>query len=183
MAAAEKAKKDNNGFLEKMDQWQDQMSEKFRDTWKNLRGDSKEKSVSTASADLREDKDRYTLRLNLPDRDLENVQVKLEGDTLHIVAPAEDKAGRYEQSITLSGVVAGAEPKIERKQKDSMIVVTVAKGAAPNGDKPSLSMPDPALLPLTDLGPRYFRAHGKDAPRHGSRLRGCVPRVPWRIRA
>lgn len=149
MAAAEEAKKDDKGFLEKMDQWQDKMSEKFRDTWKGLRGDSKEKSVSTASADLREDKDRYTLRLNLPDRDLENVQVKLEGDTLHIVAPAEDKAGRYEQSVALSGVVAGTEPRIERKPKDSMIVVTVPKGAAASGNKPSLSMPDPALLPLT----------------------------------
>jgi HSP20 family molecular chaperone IbpA len=132
-----------------MNEWQDKMSEKFRDTWKSLRSDSKEKSFSTASADLREDRDRYTLRLNLPDRDLENVQVKLEGETLHIVAPAEDKAGRYEQSVTLSGVVAGAEPKIERKQKDSMIVITVLKGSASNGDKPSLSVPDPALLPLT----------------------------------
>ncbi len=94
-AGAESAKKDNSGFLERMDRWQNQMSEKFRDTWKNLRSDSKEKSVSTASADLREDKDRYTLRLNLPDRDLEKVQIKLEGDTLRIVAPAEDKAGRY----------------------------------------------------------------------------------------
>lgn len=149
IATAEQAKKDNKGFREKMEQWQDKMSEKFRDTWRGLRGDSKEKSVSTASADLREDKDRYTLRLNLPDRDLENVQVKLEGDTLHVVAPAEDKAGRYEQSVALSGVVAGAEPKIERKQKDNMIVVTVPKGAAATGDKPSLSMPDPALLPLT----------------------------------
>lgn len=147
--AAEEATKDNKGFLEKMDQWQDKMSDKFRDTWKGLRGDSKEKSVSTASVDLREDKDRYTLRLNLPDRDLEKVQVKLEGDTLRIVAPAEDKAGRYEQSVALSGVVVGAEPKIERKQKDSMIVVTVPKGSTPSGDKPSLSMPDPALSPLT----------------------------------
>lgn len=149
-AAADEAKKDNKGFLEKMEQWQDKMSEKFRDTWRGLRGDSKEKSVSTASADLREDKDRYTLRLNLPDRDLENVKIKLEGDTLHILAPAEEKAGRYEQSVTLNGVETSAEPKIERKQKDSMIVVTVPKGSASSGDKPALSMPDPALAPLTN---------------------------------
>ena len=88
--AAGEAAKDNKGFLDKMEQWQDKMSDKFRDTWKSLRGDSKEKSVATASVDLREDKDNYTLRLNLPDRDLEKVEIKLEGDTLRIVAPAGD---------------------------------------------------------------------------------------------
>ena len=148
-AAAADAKKDNQGFLEKMEQWQDRMSEKFRDTWKGLRGDSKEKSVATAAVDLREDKDRYTLRLNLPDRDLEKVEIKLEGDTLRIVAPAGEKAARYEQTVALAGVEAGAEPKIERKPKDSMIVVTVPKNATPADGKPSLTLPDPALLPLS----------------------------------
>jgi hypothetical protein len=71
LAAGPAEKKDDPGFLQKMEQWQNKMSEKFRDTWKNLRGDSKEKSVATASLDLREDKDNYTVRLNLPDRKLD----------------------------------------------------------------------------------------------------------------
>jgi HSP20 family molecular chaperone IbpA len=147
--AAEDAKKDNQGFLKKMEQWQDRMSEKFRDTWKKLRQDSKEKSVATAAVDLREDKDRYTLRLNLPDRDLKKVEIVLEGDTLRIVAPAGEKAGRYEQTLALAGVVAGAEPKIERKPQDSMIVVTVPKSGTSAEGKSASTPPDPALVPFS----------------------------------
>lgn len=148
-AASEDAKKNNQGFLEKIEQWQERMSEKFRDTWKNLRRDSKEKSVATAALDLREDKDRYTLRLNLPDRDLEEVEIRLDRDTMRIVAPAGEKAGRYEQTVALAGVEPGAKPKIERKQKDSMIVVTVPKSTNLADSKPSRTLPDPALLPLS----------------------------------
>ena len=106
--------------------------------------------MATASVDLREDKDGYTVRLNLPDRDLEKVEIKLEDKALRVVAPAGDKAGRYEQTIALAGVDTGAEPKIERKQKDSMIVVTVPKSSSVADGKPSLTLPDPALLPFTD---------------------------------
>ena len=148
-ATAAEAKAEDKGFLEKMDEWQDKMSDKFRDTWRSLRGDSKEKSAATAAVDLREDKDNYTVRLNLPDRDLEKVEVNLDGETLRIVAPAGDKAGRYEQTIALAGAASGAEPKIERKQKDSMIVVTVPKSSTAAGGAPSPTLPDPSLLPLT----------------------------------
>ena len=144
--AAEEPKQDGKGFLEKMERWQDKMSEKFRDTWKNLRGASKEKSSATASVDLREDKNGYTVRLNLPDRDLEKVEIRLEGDTLRIVAPAGEKAGRYEQTIALAGAAPHAQPKVERKQKDNMIVVTVPKGPGIAGAVPPLALPDPSLL-------------------------------------
>jgi HSP20 family molecular chaperone IbpA len=147
--AADEARKSDKGFIEKMDQWQDKMSEKFRDTWKSLRGDDQGNSVATASVDLREDKDNYTVRLNLPDRDLEKVEIKLEGETLRIVAPAETKAGGYEQTVTLDGADSTAGPKIERKQKDAMIVVTVPKSAVIAG-KPLRTLPDPALLPLAE---------------------------------
>lgn len=150
LIAAEEAGKSDKGFLEKMDQWQNTMSEKFRDTWKSLRSDAKEKSVATASVDLREDKNNYTLRLNLPDRDLDKVEIKLVGDTLRIVAPAGAKAGRYEQTVSLAGVDPRAEPKIERRSKDDMIVVTVPKGPTVAEKRPSLTLPDPELLPFSD---------------------------------
>ena len=150
MAVAEETKKDNNAFLQKMERWQNKMSEKFREAWQGLRGDDREKSVATASVDLREDRDRYTLRLNLPDRDLGKVEITLEGETLRIVAPEGETARRYEQTVALAGVESGAEPKVERKQKDSMIVVTVPKRARVAGGAPSLTLPDPALAPLSD---------------------------------
>jgi len=155
--AAQDAKKADQSFLEKMEQWQNEMSEKFRDGWKGLHVDGQRKSVSTASVDLREDTSQYILRLNLPDRDLERVEIKLEGDTLRIVAPPGGKAGRYEQSITLAGLASDAVPKIERKSKDNMIVVTVPKSSAVAGKEPSLMSPDPSLLPLSDWDRDVFK--------------------------
>jgi HSP20 family protein len=146
-AADAAAVADKKGFLEKMNQWQDKMSEKFRDTWKSLRSASKEKSIASASVDLREGPDNYTVRLNLPDRDLDKVDIKLEGTSLRIVAPASDKTGRYEQSVVLAAAAPLAEPKIERKQQDSLIVVTVPKRSAVLGITPPLALPDPSLLP------------------------------------
>jgi len=155
-AATGEANPDRKG-LEKMEQWQNRMSEKFHDTWRGIRGASKAKSIGTASVDLREDQDSYTVRLNLPDRDLEKVEVKLEGGSLRIVAPGEDKAGRYEQSIELAGVASHAEPKVERKQKDDMIVIMVPKHPSLADGKPSLTLPDPSLLsPLSPWEAEVF---------------------------
>src|SRR5689334_14640639 len=95
---------ETKGWSEKMEQWQEKMSKKFHDTWKGLSGENKQKSVSTASVDLREEKDAYIVRLNLPDRDVDKVDIKLEAGALHIVAPAEDKVGRYEQTVALADV-------------------------------------------------------------------------------
>ena len=118
--------------------------------WKSHREASKEKSVATASVDLREDKDNYTIRLNLPDRDLEKVVITLERSVLRILAPPGDKAGRYEQTIALASADSAAKPNVERRQKDSMIVITVPKvSATVRGDFP-LTLPDPSLLPLSD---------------------------------
>jgi HSP20 family molecular chaperone IbpA len=151
LTAAEEIPKKDEGFLGKMEQWQNQMSEKFRDTWKSLRSDTKDPSLATASVDLREDEHDYTLRLNLPGRDLDKVDIKLLGETLRIVAPAGDSAGRYEQTVALTGVNPNAEPKIERKPKDDMIVVTVRKSPL-TAEKKSwpLTAPDSVLSPLSD---------------------------------
>lgn len=148
--AAGETEKNDKGFFNKMEQLQNKMSEVFRDTWKTLQGNDKEKPVTAASVDLREDKERYTVRLNLPDRDLEKVEISLEGNTLRLVAPAGDKAGRYEQTIALAGVASDAKPTIERKQKDNMIVVTVPKASTVSDSKPAPALPAPALSPLSD---------------------------------
>ncbi|RYD61917.1 MAG: hypothetical protein EOP84_35150, partial [Verrucomicrobiaceae bacterium] len=154
MAADEN--KDRSGFLQKIDTWQDKMSDRFHDTWQKLRGEDKAdsmsgKSISTASVDLREQKDSYTIRLNLPGRNLDDVEIRLDDNLLRIVAPAHEKVGRYEQTVALANVKPGAEPKIERKAKDHMIVVTIPKGdgkVVEEGE--STALPDPALLPLTE---------------------------------
>src|SRR4029079_7473922 len=97
--------------------------------WDGWRGKKGGESIGTASVDLREQQDSYTVRLNLPERDLDKVDIKLEGDSLHIAAPAEKKAASYEQTITLSNVAPDAKLVIDRRQKDNLIVVTAPKGA------------------------------------------------------
>jgi len=152
-AGAAAAKKDQS-LGSKLEQWQEKMSEKFRDTWKDLRGADKNKA--TASLDLREDNNEYTVRLSMPDRDLQKVDIKMEGGKLHIVAPAESKAAKYEQTITLAGADPGAQPKIERKPQDNMIVVTVPKSAAIASNKSATTLPDPSLAPLSEWDRNIF---------------------------
>jgi HSP20 family molecular chaperone IbpA len=149
-AAATEAKNEDKTFMERMQEWQDKMSETFRDAWKNLRLDDKGGSVSTASVDLREQKDSYIVRLNLPGRDLEKVRITVSDGALHIAAPAEDKAGSYEQTLKLDGIASNAEPKIKRKQKDAMIVVTVPKNGSVAKSSPDPTVSDPPLLPVGD---------------------------------
>jgi HSP20 family molecular chaperone IbpA len=137
---------DSGRFTEKMKNWQEKMSETFRDTWRGLWQNKDAKNIgdstlATASVDLREQQDSYTVRLNLPNRDVNNVEINLSGERLHIVAPAEGNAGRYEQDIRLEGVGANATPQIERK--DNLVVVTVPKSSDVAGTKPALS-PSPS---------------------------------------
>jgi len=154
--AVDDEKKDSSGFVEKMKQWEDEMSRKFHDTFKNLWADSKEKPLTTASADLREQKDNYIVRLNLPYRNLEKVEVKLDGCTLHIVAPAENQAARYEQTITLAGVASDAPLVIDRREKENLIVITVPKSCAPAKAVPPTALPDPFNMPLSDWDREVF---------------------------
>ena len=111
---------------------QNKMSQTFLNAWQWLWQDKDGRNLSqstlaVASVDLREQQDGYTVRLNLPNRDLAKVEINLAGDTLHIVAPADGKAGQYEQDIHLEGLAANATPQIERTPKDGLIVVTVPK--------------------------------------------------------
>jgi HSP20 family molecular chaperone IbpA len=147
--AAEADQGSSGRFTEKMKDWQEKMSDAFRDTWRGLwRAKSLGlASVSTASVDLREQPESYTLRLNLPERDLNKVEVALEADTLKITAPAEGKAARYEQAITLAGIAPDAKPQIERRQKDNLIVVTVPKASERLAPAP---LPTPCTFPMLD---------------------------------
>jgi HSP20 family molecular chaperone IbpA len=133
--AAQENESEGAKFTEKMKEWQEKMSEAFRDGWQRLwqdRGGNNPdaSTVAAASVDLREQQDSYTLRLHLPNRDLDQVQIDLSDKTLRIVAPAESKAGRYEQSIQLDNLAAGTTPQIERKPEDSLIVVTIPKNSS-----------------------------------------------------
>jgi HSP20 family molecular chaperone IbpA len=129
-------------FTERMKEWQEKMSDAFRDSRQD-RGDKNPdaSTVSVASVDLREQQDSYTLRLHLPNRDLDKVQIELSGDTLRIVAPPEGKAARYEQIIQLDNLTAGTTPQIERQPDDNLIVVTIPKSSGQTAATPPASPP------------------------------------------
>jgi HSP20 family protein len=144
----------STNFLDQVQKWENEMTDKFRDTFKDLRADNKENSISSASLDLREQKDSYTVRLNLPGRDLSKAEISLEGSSLHVVAPAEANAGRYEQSVDLPDATLNGKLVIDRNQKDNLIVVTVPKGLATA--KAEASPFGLAPLPLSDWDREMF---------------------------
>lgn len=154
-ADATKEETGGGGLLAPLKLWQEKMSEVFRDTFQALGNSSGSavKSSGLVSADLREQNDSYTLRLALPDRDVEKVEVTLEGDHLKVVAPEGDKVRRYEQTITLSDIPTGANLKIERKADEHRIIVRVPKAKAAAPATPKVA-PDPEPK---ELGPVYRR--------------------------
>lgn len=147
LRAAEQS--DRDSFLEKVERWQDEMSDRFRDTWRSLRRDRGGDSTgSSASVDLREQNNSYTVRLNLPNRDLDTVEITLVDGKLSIVAPT-GRAGRYEQTVILTGVASDAEPRIERKKEDDLIIVTVPKKAG-DADSATRQHGGSLLSPLSE---------------------------------
>jgi HSP20 family molecular chaperone IbpA len=133
--AAESSKDEGAGFADHLNKWQEKMSDAFRDTLKGLRSAGTVTQVRGAvSADLREQNDSYTLRLSLPDRDLNKVEVSLKDSTLHVVAPEDGRLRRYEQSIVLSDVSPDAKPEVARHPDDKLIMVTVPKASSAGTD-------------------------------------------------
>lgn len=129
--AAESTTANSGGLLAPLRQLQEKMSEAFLGALKNINGGGgAAQTPSSVSADLREQNDGYTLRLNLPNRSVDKVEVNLDGNQLRIVAPEEGAVRRYEQTITLGDVPASAQPRIERKPQDHLIVVTVPKSSS-----------------------------------------------------
>jgi HSP20 family molecular chaperone IbpA len=129
--AAQDTSGEDASFTETMKEWQEKISDALRDSWQD-RGDENPdaSTVTAASVDLREQPDSYTLRLHLPNRDLDKVEIDLSGDTLRVVAPLEGKSARYEQSIQLNNLTPGTTPQIERQPEDSLIVVTIPKSSS-----------------------------------------------------
>jgi len=115
-------------FMEKMKNWQERMSDNFRDQWKEVRQSANARlPLATASVDLREQNDGYTvIHVYLPDRKMSDAEVTIDGQTLKI--HAEEKTSKtvdgaeieqesaYSQVLTLPGPVVADQLKIERKE-------------------------------------------------------------------
>ena len=94
-----------------------------------------------SSLDLQEESDKYVVRAYLPDRDINNVNVSVEGDVLKLEAQREEtrreqgdasfssSKGQYSQVVSLPGPVQADKMTVERKE--NMLIVTLPK--APTG--------------------------------------------------
>lgn len=91
-----------------------------------------------SSLDLQEEGDNYVVRAYLPDRDMANVNVTIENNTLlKIEAKSEDtnkkedkgvvksRQTHYAQVLTLPG--PGQADKMKADKKEAMLVVTLPK--------------------------------------------------------
>lgn len=93
-----------------------------------------------SSLDIKEESDKYVIRAYLPDRDMNNVNVTVEGQTLKIETKTENaglkekdgmvfsRKARYSQLLTLPGPVQANKMAVERKE--NMLVVTLPKASS-----------------------------------------------------
>jgi HSP20 family molecular chaperone IbpA len=93
-----------------------------------------------SSFDVQEESDKYVVRAYLPDRDINNVNVSVEGDVLKLEAQGEDtrqeegdgsffsRKAQYSQVLSLPGPVQADKMTVERKE--NMLIVTLPKASA-----------------------------------------------------
>ena len=93
-----------------MEQLDNQLDSVFADTFRDF-GDTFNNSAFASSVDLRDQKDKYVVRVYVPGSDTFNISAKVEGDTLRITATGDrstknsTQSERYEQVVALPGSV------------------------------------------------------------------------------
>jgi HSP20 family molecular chaperone IbpA len=157
--------------FDRMQKMQREMDALFRDSFNSMKtapglDDFFNSSGArfNASADIREQKDKYVARFYLPDRSMSNVDVRVDnGKTLRVTAKEETSSAtpkstgtnsittsgtnsqmttssysmsQYEQLVTLPGPVDASRMKVDRKE--NTLIVTLPKA----GD--SMSSPSPS---------------------------------------
>lgn len=125
----------DQSIVNEMARMQGRMDQIWEDAFPNdsMKGASPVNVGSAVNVD--DQKDKYVVRFYLPDRNLENVNVKLDKDQLRLSAKEQNEKksanamsqsyAQYQQTITLPGPVKDQGMKVDRK--GATIVVTVPK--------------------------------------------------------
>ena len=131
------------GQLTRVQRWPDYESE-FRDLFRSFWGEGETENLWTPQMDVHENKDAYTVRLDLPGLDKKDIQVSVEDSVLTVrgqrTSQSEDKdekgtwhrlerfSGSFERSLRLgSGVDANA---VKADYKDGVLSISVPKKEA-----------------------------------------------------
>ena len=128
-------------FFASMERMRHEMDQIFDDSFKEFRLTPEHRGFFDeprfgSSVDLHEEDNNYVVRAYLPDRDMKDVNVTIEGQTLKIEAKAEEpekkekgtaitRKAHYSQLVTLPGPVQADKMKVDRKT--GMLVVTLPK--------------------------------------------------------
>ena len=161
---------DPGGLSGLLRRWQFNLTAAVRHDYDRVRSLLGTKPSGAATVNLEEQADGYIVRLSLPNRDLDRVDVNLEGRTLRILAEEPDGSSRYEQSIVLSGVPDHAQMQIDRSQKDGLIVITVPKDGSLAQQAPPSRTPNlPRLDPFNDMD-HHLMDHMNQIQQEMSRL-------------
>ncbi len=144
----QQSKEWNDRFFHEMRDIQDRLDALFSQTWREARenvGGLNMTGGFSSAVNLSEEGNNYVVRLTMPDRDIQNVDVRVESDnTLRVTAREEERKtkpdtkgtkkdeslfaysmNRYEQVIGLPGPVDGSKMTIDRK--DGSLTVTLPK--------------------------------------------------------
>lgn len=117
-----------------MDQLDNQLDSVFANTFRNF-GNWFGPNDLASSIDLRDQKNKYVVRVYVPGPDTSKVNARVENNILHVTAEGEktsknaSQSERYEQVISLPGPVDASKMHIERKQNLVVINLPKASGA------------------------------------------------------
>ncbi len=125
----------DESMINQMNQMQGRMEQIFQDAFPQDLTHSWNQLHLGSAVHLDDQKDQYVVRFYLPDKDLKNVNVKLDNGQLRLTASeteskqqkgfSSQESGRYEQLLTLPGPVKEKGMKVDRKE--GTIVVTLPK--------------------------------------------------------
>ncbi len=83
-------------------------------------GQGAEQQVLTSSVDIKENDKQYTVTVALATKDTSQIQLRMEGDTLHLISGAVAGA-RYDQTFLLPQAAIGSQVTVNR-QKDRLVL-------------------------------------------------------------
>jgi len=131
-------------IFREMERMQGRMEQLFRDAFPDENVPQNLNAMNTArfgsAVNVEDQKDKYVAHFYLPDRDLANVNVKVENNQLKLTAKDEKttenknaaggsfesfQSGNYEQVVALPGPVKADKMKVEKK--NGAVIVTLPK--------------------------------------------------------
>lgn len=159
---------------QRMEQLDNQLDSVFANTFRNF-GNWFGTDQLGSSLDLRDQQNKYVVRVYVPGSDTSKVNARVENNVLHVTAEGEktsknaSQSERYEQAITLPGPVDASKMHIERKQNLVVIDLPKASGA--------VAAASPAALPTASPMANNFADFDQSIVNQMARMQGRMDQM------